>query len=150
KGAARTVDSALSSSRLLVALGLLSPTGIAPALVVCRSKSIELGQTRGDKLRANVLPDSTPDDQPRVLIVDDDQSLLAALSLALTRRGFRVGSAEGPGEAFEHIQREPGVDLIVLDVMMPGMDGVTALRLLRTSCTAPVLMLSAKDAVVDR
>jgi len=85
-----------------------------------------------------------------VLIVDDDSSLLAALDLALTRRGFRVRSADGPGEAFECIQQEPGIELIVLDVMMPGMDGMTALRLLRKNTSAPVLMLSARDAVVDR
>ena len=85
-----------------------------------------------------------------MLIVDDDRSLLAALDLALTRRGFHVCSADGAGEAFERIQREPRIELIVLDVMMPGMDGVTALRLLRNSTSAPVLMLSARDAVVDR
>jgi len=85
-----------------------------------------------------------------VLIVDDDRSLLNALELALTRRGFRVSSADGAGEAFERIGQEPGIDLIVLDVMMPGMDGVTALRLLRNNTAAPILMLSAKDAVVDR
>jgi len=103
-----------------------------------------------DKLRAPELTNLPLDDQPRVLIVDDDRSLLAALDLALTRRGFRVSSADGPGEAFEQIEREPGIELIVLDVMMPGMDGVTALRLLRNRSSARVLMLSAKDAVVDR
>ena len=82
--------------------------------------------------------------------MDDDRSLLAALELALTRRGFRVSSADGAGEAFEQIDREPGIELIVLDVMMPGMDGVTALRLLRNRSSARVLLLSAKDAVVDR
>ncbi|TMB67321.1 MAG: response regulator transcription factor [Chloroflexi bacterium] len=111
---------------------------------------LKLGETRGDKLRAPAPHDLTLEDQPRVLIVDDDKNLLTALDLALTRRGFRVRSAEGAGEAFEQIQREPGIELIVLDVMMPGMDGVAALRLLRNSSSAPVLMLSAKDAVVDR
>jgi len=82
--------------------------------------------------------------------VDDDRSLLAALELALTRRGFRVFIADGAGEAFERVDQEPRIDLIVLDVMMPGMDGVTALRLLRNNTSAPILMLSAKDAVVDR
>ena len=103
-----------------------------------------------DKVRAPAAPDVPPEDQPKVLIVDDDRSLLAALNLALARRGFRVCSADGPGEAFEVIEREPAIELIVLDVMMPGMDGVTALKLLRNSTSAPVLMLSARDAVVDR
>jgi len=103
-----------------------------------------------NKLRAPATPGLPLEDEPQVLIVDDDRSLLAALNLALGRRGFRVCTADGPGEAFELIQREPTIELIVLDVMMPGMDGVTALRLLRNSTSAPVLMLSARDAVVDR
>src|SRR5712691_1362363 len=86
-----------------------------------------------NKLRAHATQGMRLEHQPQV-------RLLAALNLALGRRGFRVCTADGPGEAFELIQREPTIELIVLDVMMPGMDGVTALRLLRNSTSAPVLM----------
>jgi two-component system, OmpR family, response regulator MprA len=87
---------------------------------------------------------------PRVLLVDDDESLLTALDLALTRRGFRVVTAREAGEAFGRLEDAGEVDLIVLDVMMPGMDGVTLCRLLRDRTTTPMLMLTARDAVADR
>jgi two-component system response regulator MprA len=85
-----------------------------------------------------------------VLIVDDDTALLSALQLALSRRGFRVNTASEPGEAVDLIERQPDIDLVVLDVMMPGMDGVTLCKLLRSHTSVPVLMLSARDAVADR
>ncbi|MEO8456702.1 MAG: response regulator transcription factor [Chloroflexota bacterium] len=87
---------------------------------------------------------------PRVLLVDDDEALLAALDLALTRRGFRVVTAREAGEAFGRLEDSGEVDLIVLDVMMPGMDGVTLCRLLRDRTSTPLLMLTARDAVADR
>ena len=96
------------------------------------------------------LSEARTDDNSRVLIVDDDRTLLSALDLALTRRGFRVNTASEPGEAVELIDRQPDIDLVVLDVMMPGMDGVTLCRLLRDRTSVPVLMLSARDAVADR
>jgi two-component system, OmpR family, response regulator MprA len=90
------------------------------------------------------------EEAPRVLIVDDDEALLAALDLALTRRGFRVVTAREAGEAFGRLEDSGRVDLIVLDVMMPGMDGVTLCRLLRDRVSTPLLMLTARDAVADR
>ncbi len=86
----------------------------------------------------------------RVLVVDDDSNLLAALELGLSRRQFQVETVREPAQAFERIERDPEIDLIVLDVMMPSMDGLTLCRLLRGRSSAPVLMLSARDAVADR
>jgi two-component system response regulator MprA len=94
--------------------------------------------------------ESQREEAPRVLIVDDDESLLAALDLALTRRGFRIVTAREAGEAFGRLEDAGQVDLIVLDVMMPGMDGVTLCRLLRDRTSTPMLMLTARDAVADR
>jgi two-component system response regulator MprA len=94
--------------------------------------------------------ESQREDAPRVLIVDDDESLLAALDLALTRRGFRIVTAREAGEAFGRLEDAGQIDLIVLDVMMPGMDGVTLCRLLRDRTSTPMLMLTARDAVADR
>jgi len=98
----------------------------------------------------STLSDARTGEQSRVLIVDDDTNLLSALELALSRRGFRVNTASEPGQAVELIERQPDIDLVVLDVMMPGMDGVTLCRLLRDRTSVPVLMLSARDAVADR
>jgi two-component system response regulator MprA len=94
--------------------------------------------------------ESPRDEPPRVLIVDDDEALLAALDLALTRRGFRIVTAREAGEAFGRLEDSGQVDLIILDVMMPGMDGVTLCRLLRDRTSTPLLMLTARDAVADR
>jgi len=96
------------------------------------------------------VPEQAREEAPRVLIVDDDEALLAALDLALTRRGFRVVTAREAGEAFGRLEDAGQVDLIVLDVMMPGMDGVTLCRLLRDRTSTPLLMLTARDAVADR
>ena len=94
--------------------------------------------------------ESEREEAPCVLIVDDDESLLDALDLALTRRGFRIVTAKEAGEAFGRLEDAGQVDLIVLDVMMPGMDGVTLCRLLRDRTSTPMLMLTARDAVADR
>src|SRR6185295_352597 len=96
------------------------------------------------------VPEQGKEEAPRVLIVDDDEALLAALDLALSRRGFRVVTAREAGEAFGRLEDSGQVDLIVLDVMMPGMDGVTLCRLLRDRTSTPLLMLTARDAVADR
>ncbi len=85
----------------------------------------------------------------RVLVVDDDRRLLAALRRGLTLHGFDVGLARDSGEALGYLQgRWP--DIIVLDIMMPGMDGLTLCRLVRETETIPILMLTARDSVPDR
>lgn len=96
------------------------------------------------------VPEQAREEAPRVLVVDDDEALLAALDLALSRRGFRVITAREAGEAFGRLDDSGQVDLIVLDVMMPGIDGVTLCRLLRDRTSTPLLMLTARDAVADR
>jgi len=87
--------------------------------------------------------------RPRVLVVDDDRRLLAALRRGLSLRGFDVGLARDSGEALGYLRgRWP--DIIVLDIMMPGMDGLTLCRLVRETETIPILMLTARDSVPDR
>ncbi len=89
-------------------------------------------------------------DIPRVLIVDDDVSLLASLDLALGRRGFEVIKASESDRVVQLIREDFPIDLIVLDVMMPGMSGMTLCQLLRDYTSIPILMLSARDAVTDK
>jgi two-component system response regulator MprA len=89
------------------------------------------------------------DEQPVVLLVDDDERLLGALRRGLSLRSFQVDVARNADEALARLQtREP--DLIVLDILMPGMDGLNLCRLVRDRFALPILMLTARDAVPDR
>src|SRR5215510_7691810 len=86
-----------------------------------------------------------------LLLVDDDAMNRDALSRRLERSGYRVLLAEGGAEALE-IARTQAVDLVLLDVMMPGMSGIDTLRLLRESrslAELPVIMVTAKDQSGD-
>ena len=86
----------------------------------------------------------------RILVVDDDPELRALLQRFLSEHGFQVRAAEG-GKAMDMaLQREPA-DLIVLDLMMPGEDGLAILRRLRAANDlTPVIMLTARGDPVDR
>jgi two-component system response regulator MprA len=89
------------------------------------------------------------DERPVVLLVDDDERLLGALRRGLSLRSFEVDVARNADEALARLQtREP--DLIVLDILMPGMDGLNLCRLVRDRFALPILMLTARDAVPDR
>src|SRR3954447_15931329 len=84
-----------------------------------------------------------------ILVVDDEPSLREAISYALRRDGFNVEvAAEGTRALTIARARKP--DLIVLDVMLPGLDGLQVLRGLRKESSVPVLMLSARGEELDR
>jgi two-component system KDP operon response regulator KdpE len=85
----------------------------------------------------------------RVLIVDDEQRIINFLSSKLRASGYEVITASNGEEAIEQVQaQEP--DLMVLDVMMPKMDGFETLKLLRSFSSMPVIILSAKGANADK
>ncbi|MFI7689684.1 response regulator transcription factor [Nonomuraea sp. NPDC049655] len=86
----------------------------------------------------------------RVLVVDDEPNIRELLSEALELNGFAVRAVSDGRRALEEVARERP-DIIVLDVMMPGLDGFTVARRLREAGDSPlVLFLTAKDAVPDR
>src|ERR1700730_13429041 len=88
-------------------------------------------------------------DQPHVLVVDDDSHIAASLRRALIYEGYAVDVApDGPLALSRARERLP--DLVVLDVMLPGMDGGEVCRRLRAEGDVPILMLTAKDATADR
>ncbi|GAA2368953.1 response regulator transcription factor [Dactylosporangium salmoneum] len=88
--------------------------------------------------------------QPKVLVVDDEASIRALLSATLRLTGFEVRVATGGREALA-AAAEYGPDLVVLDVMMPDLDGFEVAQRLRTSGRpVPVLFLTARDSVEDR
>jgi CheY-like chemotaxis protein len=89
----------------------------------------------------------------RILIVDDDVRNVFALTSALERHGIDVLYAENGEAGIETLQREPDVDLVLMDIMMPGMDGLTAMRLIRDIPQfrgLPLIALTAKAMTGDR
>lgn len=86
---------------------------------------------------------------PHILLCDDEAGLREMVSEYLARRGFRVSEAGDAMELRTQIEREPPA-AIVLDIRMPGEDGLSALRKLRAERDIPVIMLSAAGEVVDR
>jgi two-component system response regulator MprA len=85
----------------------------------------------------------------QILVVDDDARLAASLRRALAYEGYAVEvAADGPGALVAARDRPP--DLVVLDVMLPGLDGVEVCRRLRDGSDVPILMLTARDGIPDR
>jgi DNA-binding response OmpR family regulator len=92
---------------------------------------------------------STTEPQRRVLIVDDETSLREVLGQYLRLEGFVILEAADGVEALEVAQRTPP-DLIILDLMLPGVDGVEVCRRLRELSAAPILMLTARHEEADK
>lgn len=85
----------------------------------------------------------------RILAVDDEPDLRALLRILLESKGYHTVTAASGTEAVA-LAREENFDLIILDIMMPDMDGIEACRQIRTFCMAPVLFLSAKTKMEDK
>jgi two-component system, OmpR family, response regulator RegX3 len=85
----------------------------------------------------------------RILVVEDEDSFSDALSYLLGREGFEVGVADTGPKAIEEFDRN-GADLVLLDLMLPGLSGTDVCRQLRQRSNVPVIMLTAKDSEVDK
>ena len=85
----------------------------------------------------------------KILVVDDEVSLQESLTYKLKKEGYQVEVA-GDGLVALDLARSTNPDLIILDVMLPGMDGFEMCRILRQETNIPVLMLTARDDEVDR
>src|SRR5713226_1730445 len=88
-------------------------------------------------------------EQRRVLVADDEPDLLYAIKLYLEDEGFTVFTAVNGYEALDLV-KERLPDVVVLDVMMPDLDGFETLKLLRETATVPVIMLTAKGEEADK
>ena len=84
-----------------------------------------------------------------LLVVDDDKELCLLLSKFLAEQGYRISIAHD-GSAMAGILRGSRVDLVILDLMLPGEDGLALCRRLRSTSTLPIIMLTAMDEEVDR
>lgn len=83
-----------------------------------------------------------------ILVCDDENDIRAALGIYLSGEGYKVYEAADGREALSILDKNEA-QLILLDVMMPGMDGITALREIRKKCNAPVILLTAKSEETD-
>jgi two-component system, OmpR family, response regulator ResD len=90
-----------------------------------------------------------PSPSPRVLVVDDDPTVLEVVSRYLDRAGFAVLCADDGHDALAKAERTPP-DLVVLDLMLPGLDGLQVCRSLRRRGPVPVVMLTARGETEDR
>lgn len=88
--------------------------------------------------------------QNKILIVDDDPNIREVLSILLGSEGFEVMEAEDGASAVEFVFENPDIDLVILDIMMPGMDGVEACAKIREKSKVPVLFLTAKSHESDK
>ena len=89
------------------------------------------------------------DRAPRILLVDDEAAIQTLLSYPLRKDGYDVVQASDGGEALERFS-EGSFDLVVLDVMMPRLDGLETCRRLRATSTVPIIMLTAKAEEIDK
>jgi len=85
----------------------------------------------------------------RILVVDDDAPSVKMISFLLREEGYEVASADNGAAALELVEREPP-DLVLLDVMMPHMDGYEVCRRIRQRMDVPIIFLSAKGETADK
>lgn len=85
----------------------------------------------------------------RVLVVEDEESYSDALSYMLRKEGFEVAVAPTGDQALDTFDRT-GADLVLLDLMLPGLPGTEVCRTLRQKSNVPVIMLTAKDSEIDK
>src|SRR5947199_5391994 len=89
------------------------------------------------------------DRPPRILLVDDEQSIQTLLSYPLRRDGYEVVQATDGHQALQRFEEE-AFDLVVLDLMLPKLDGLEVCRRLRGRSSVPIIMLTARSDEIDK
>jgi DNA-binding response OmpR family regulator len=90
-----------------------------------------------------------PDRSARILLVDDEQSIQTLLSYPLRKEGYQVVQATDGRQALERFEEQP-FDLVVLDLMLPKVDGLEVCRQLRGRSSVPIIMLTARSDEIDK
>lgn len=86
----------------------------------------------------------------KILVVDDDREIVDAIEIYLSQEGFEIIKAYDGEEAIATLKQHPDTTLILMDIMMPRMDGVRACMKIRETSSVPVIFLSAKSEDVDK
>lgn len=89
-------------------------------------------------------------DKIRILAVDDEPDLRSLLRILLRNKGYEVLEAASGEEAVELVRSKPRIDLVIMDIMMPGLDGIQACAEIRKFSTVPMLFLTAKTQLADK
>jgi len=85
----------------------------------------------------------------RILVVEDEETLAEAIAFLLSKEGFEVSVAASGTQAIAQFEKS-GADLILLDLMLPGLSGTEVCRQIRTKSSVPIIMLTAKDSEIDK
>lgn len=85
----------------------------------------------------------------RILVVEDEETLSEAIAFLLSKEGFDVATATTGPDAIAQFDKS-GADLILLDLMLPGLSGTEVCRQIRTKSAVPIIMLTAKDSEIDK
>ena len=85
----------------------------------------------------------------RILVVEDEETLSEAIAFLLGKEGFEVSVAASGPEAIAQFEKN-GADLILLDLMLPGLSGTEVCRQIRAKSSVPIIMLTAKDSEIDK
>jgi two-component system response regulator RegX3 len=85
----------------------------------------------------------------RILVVEDEETLSEAIAFLLSKEGFEVNVAATGPDAIEQFEKS-GADLILLDLMLPGLSGTEVCRQIRAKSAVPIIMLTAKDSEIDK
>jgi DNA-binding response OmpR family regulator len=93
--------------------------------------------------------ETLPDRSARILLVDDEQPIQTLLSYPLRKEGYEVVQATDGEQALERFDEQP-FDLVVLDLMLPKLDGLEVCRRLRSRSSVPIIMLTAKSEEIDK
>ena len=86
---------------------------------------------------------------PRILLVDDEEAIQKLLTYPMEKEGYEIVQAMDGEEALEKLHQQQ-FDLVVLDIMLPGMSGIDVCRVIRTESTIPIIMLTAKSDEFDK
>ncbi|MCL2147172.1 MAG: response regulator transcription factor [Synergistaceae bacterium] len=92
---------------------------------------------------------SNNENAERILIIEDEESIARFIELELSYEGYEVSTA-GDGRTGLGMAESGGYDLILLDIMLPGLNGMEVLRRLRRTCQTPIILLTARDSVMDK
>ena len=141
-----TKSAVCPSLRFLIILKLPEKACAFPETVIEYTQQ----PARSTKRRRNRKGSFRMNENIHILAVDDEQDIREIVRILLESKGYSVDCAANGAEAIGYVKAHPEVDLIILDIMMPGLSGVEACREIRRFSAAPILFLTAKTMESDK